>query len=191
MDWLFTFAPLKKIHLHLSKPFENTQYFESVFKEYFNPLVNFVNKYLKNFENSRDVVQMTFLKLWENRVHLEVRTSVKSYIYQTTKNTMIDYLRKKNHLPEMKEIESIVLSELADNDEDSLNPYIVRNAVEKCLQDMKPKAREIFTLHKFEGLTYEEIADFLHISKRSVEDNVGKVLKYLKEDLKNHSDIFD
>ncbi|MBK7807843.1 MAG: hypothetical protein IPJ51_16340 [Saprospiraceae bacterium] len=67
------------------KPFENINYFESIFKEYFNPLVNFVNKYLNNFENSREVVQMTFVKLWANRSNLEVRSSVKSYLFKLPK----------------------------------------------------------------------------------------------------------
>jgi len=175
----------------LSKPFEDSKYFESVFKEYFNPLVNFVNKYLNNFENSREVVQMTFAKLWSNRSNLEVRTSLKSYLFQTTKNTMIDYIRKNKKILTAKEIESSLTAELMDEHIEYLDPYIVRNAVEKCLKNVKPKARQIFELNKFEGLTYEEIAEYMKISKRSVEDNMSKLLLFLREELKNHPDFFD
>jgi RNA polymerase sigma-70 factor (ECF subfamily) len=175
----------------LLKPFENSTYFESVFKEYFNPLVNFVNKYLNNFENSREVVQMTFVKLWANRSNLEVRTSLKSYLYQTTKNTMIDYIRKNKKIPKAQEIENSMATELFDDHNEYLDPYIIRHAVEKCLKNVKPKAREIFESHKFEGLTYEEIAEYMKISKRTVEDNMSKIMIVLKEELKNHPDFFD
>jgi len=175
----------------LSKPFENSNYFETVFKEYFNPLVNFVNKYLNNFENSREVVQMTFVKLWSNRTNLEVRFSVKSYLYQTTKNTMIDFIRKNKTILNATELENSIVTELIDEQNENLDPYILRQAIDKCLRNLKPKAKEIFELHKYEGLTYEEIADFLNISKRSVEDNISKILKYLKEELKNHPEFFD
>jgi len=175
----------------LPKPFENSNYFETVFKEYFNPLVNFVNKYLNNFENSREVVQMTFVKLWSNRTNLEVRFSVKSYLYQTTKNTMIDFIRKNKNILNAAELENSIVTELIDEQNENLDPYILRQAIDKCLRNLKPKAKEIFELHKYEGLTYEEIADFLNISKRSVEDNISKILKYLKEELKNHPEFFD
>jgi len=175
----------------LPKPFENSNYFETVFKEYFNPLVNFVNKYLNNFENSREVVQMTFVKLWSNRTNLEVRSSVKSYLYQTTKNTMIDFIRKNKNILNAAELENSIVTELIDEQNENLDPYILRQAIDKCLRNLKPKAKEIFELHKYEGLTYEEIADFLNISKRSVEDNISKILKYLKEELKNHPEFFD
>lgn len=175
----------------MSKPFENSNYFETVFKEYFNPLVNFVNKYLNNFENSREVVQMTFVKLWSNRTNLEVRFSVKSYLYQTTKNTMIDFIRKNKTILNATELENSIVTELIDEQNENLDPYILRQAIDKCLRNLKPKAKEIFELHKYEGLTYEEIADFLNISKRSVEDNISKILKYLKEELKNHPEFFD
>lgn len=173
------------------KPFENINYFESIFKEYFNPLVNFVNKYLNNFENSREVVQMTFVKLWANRSNLEVRSSVKSYLFQTTKNTMIDYIRKNKNILNAKELENSIATEFIDEQNENLDPYIIRAAVEKCLNNLKPKAREIFNLNKFEGLTYEEIAEYMKISKRSVEDNMSKIMIYLKEELKNHPDIFN
>jgi len=134
---------------------------------------------------------MTFVKLWANRSNLEVKSSLKSYLFQTTKNTMIDYIRKNKNILNAKELESSIATELIDEQNEYLDPYIIRNVVEKCLNTLKPKAREIFELHKFEGLTYEEIADYMKISKRSVEDNMSKIMIFLKEELKNHPDFFD
>lgn len=174
----------------MSRPFENINDFEITFREYYNPLVNFVNKYLSNFENSKEVVQSTFVKIWENKDKIEVHSSLKSYLYQVTKNSMIDFIRKnKNHLNSV-EFDTNLFDVYDDNGK-SLDPYIVRQAIEYCLKNKKEKSREIFMMNKYQGLTYEEIADYLNISKRSVEDNISKILVYLKSELKNHPDFFD
>ena len=174
----------------MSKPFEHIKDFESIYKEYYNPLVNFVNRYINNFENSKEVVQNTFAKIWENKENIEVNLSVKSYLFQITKNSMVDFIRRnKNHLNNI-ELSLNELNSFEDSDK-ALDPYIVRQAVEICLKDKKDKAREIFMMNKFEGLTYEEIADYLNISKRSVEDNISKILIHLKKELKNHPYFFE
>ena len=74
---------------------------------------------------------------------------------------------------------------------EEFDPYLVRNAIEKSLCSVKEKTREIFVLNKFEGLSYDEIAEYLNISKRMVDYNVGITLKQLKMNLKNHPDLFN
>lgn len=175
----------------MSKSFENIREFELVFKEYYNPLVNFVFKYLHDYENSREVVQITFVKVWENRYNLDIKTSMKSYLYQAAKNAMIDFVRKNKKNMSTTEVEDNILTSLSDDQASHLDPYILRQAIENVLKELKPKTQEIFRLNKFEGLTYSEIAEYLNISKRSVEDNVAKTLKQLKDELKNHPDFFD
>lgn len=175
----------------VSRPFVSKADFENVFKEYFNPLVNFVNKYLHNIENSKEVVQITFVKIWNNREQIEIKTSVNAYLYQIAKNSMIDFIRKNKHNLAHVELNILQIEQLPDDNASALDPYFVRQAIEKALIPLKPKSREIFELNKFEGLSYEEIAEYLEISKRSVEDNISKVLKHLKEELKNHPYFFD
>jgi RNA polymerase sigma-70 factor, ECF subfamily len=173
------------------KPFAKLSEFEAIFKEYFVPLVNFVNTFLHNHEDSKEVVQNSFLNIWRNKDRIEIKISLKSYLYQTTKNNMIDFIRKNKALKNISEINNDVIENLADQDHEMLDPYLVRNAIELVLKNLKPKSREIFELNKFEGLTYEEIAQYLNISKRAVEDNIAKVTQSLKSELKNHPYFFD
>ncbi len=162
--------------------------FEKIFKEYFNPLVNFIYRYLNDYEQSREIVQVAFTKLWNNREKLNINTSFKSYIYSTTKNTMIDYIRKNKY--HSKSIELDHNLEIEDSCEEEFDTYLVRNIVETSLNKLKPRTKEIFILNKFEGLTYEEIAQYLGVSKRAVEDNMAKTLVFLKEELNNHPELF-
>lgn len=164
--------------------------FEEIFKEYFNPLVNFVNQYLKNYENSKEVVQITFLKLWEKRASLKIQTSLKNYLYRSAKNSMIDFIRKHQKVTTVSDDDGRILNNLPEKDDSFLSPFIIRNEIIRALNNLKPKNKEIFILSKFEGLTYEEIALHLNISKRSVEDNIARALAILKDKLKENPEIF-
>ena len=164
--------------------------FERIFKEYFNPLVNFINQYIKDYEISREVVQNTFLKLWDKRKTLVIDSSLKNYLYRSAKNNMIDYIRKHQKLQIVSDEDERILNNLPEIESSPLSPYIIRNEIIKAMEQLKPKNREIFTLSKFEGLTYEEIANHLGISKRSVEDNVARAMAMLKKVLKENPQIF-
>lgn len=162
--------------------------FENLFKDFFNPLINFIFRYLKNYEDSREVVQLTFAKLWNNKEKLQISTSIKSYIYSTAKNTMIDYIRQNKKHFNTLEVGNAM--DIEDVGEEMFDIFLVRSIIEKSLDKLKPKTKEIFILNKFEGLTYEEVANYLGVSKRTVEDHMAKSLSFLKEELKNNDELF-
>ena len=74
--------------------YESLEEFEKIYKHFFNPLVNFINGYLSNKENSEEVVQNVFLRFWENKNQLNITGPVKSYLFQSAKNAMIDFTRR-------------------------------------------------------------------------------------------------
>lgn len=121
----FNYHEIKRFRGHSTKPFENIKDFETTYREYYNPLVNFVNKYINNFENSKEVVQFTFVKIWENKDKIEVHSSPKSYLFQVTKNSMIDYIPKINNHLKNTELDTNDLNILDDNGK-QLDPYIVK-----------------------------------------------------------------
>lgn len=169
---------------------QSTWDFQAVFKEYYNPLVNFVYSFLHDAEDSKEVVQNVFAKLWENKDSLQFQVSLKAYLYQTAKNSMIDFIRSSKKHKGHSEIGTDLSNMLSDKHAEALDPYIIRAEIIKLLQLVKPKNREIFELSKFEGLTYEEIAEYKQISKRTVEDNISRTMHFLKEKLKNNKEIF-
>lgn len=170
----------------MNQGFSDIKSFETLFKTYFEPLVNFVNSRINHFENSEEIVQDTFTKMWENRDNLFIKTSVKSYLYQATKNTMIDFIRKSKSIH--VDIDSI--NHVPIEEEKELDPYIIRAELEKALLKLKDKNRLIFKLNKFEGLNYKEIAEHLNMSERGVEDNISRAVKTLKDILKENKYIY-
>ncbi|MFZ1703212.1 MAG: sigma-70 family RNA polymerase sigma factor [Saprospiraceae bacterium] len=165
--------------------------FHRIFKEFYNPLVNFIFSYLKDWEDSEEVVQNVFTKLWENKDSLNLHGSLKGFLYQSAKNAMIDYIRANKRHSGKVELNQEVQQNLLDRSEELLDSYIIRAEIQKLMLQMKPKNREIFELNKFEGLTYEEISKYMNISKRSVEDNISRSMAFIKENLKNNRNIFE
>lgn len=173
----------------MTEDFNLEESFEEVYKKYFNPLCNFAYQYVKDWEDSREIVQDTMAKIWINRKNLKIHSSVQSYLYQATKNGVIDFVRKSSKLVDN---EDNIRKTMEDNlkSEENLKPYKVRQAILEAMESLKPKNREIFKLNKIEGLTYKEIANHLNISERSVEDNISRAFKILKEQLDKNEDLF-
>ncbi len=169
-----------------NSPF-NESNFEEVFKTYFGPLCNYVNSYLKDWESSREIVQGTFMKVWENKDSIKINTSAKSYLYSAVRNRMIDSIRSNKKFDEYKNTVNV---DEADEGIENMNSFLIREEILKSMEKLKPKMKKIFSLSKIEGLTYNEIAAYLNISKRAVEDNVAKALRILKEDLEGNEVIF-
>lgn len=169
--------------------YQTPEEFEVLFKQYFNPLTNFAYKYLNNWEDAKEVVQDTFAKVWNTRHNINVHTSIQSYLYQATKNSVIDFVRKtKKH--SRTEDDTNLSEEAIPENSSSLKPYLIKQAILEAMEQLKPKNKEIFRLNKMEGLTYKEIAAHLNISERSVEDNISRALKILKKELENNENLF-
>ncbi len=162
--------------------------FEEIFKLYFGPLCNYVNFQIHDWELSREVVQGSFLRIWENRENIEISSSVKSYLYSTVRNRMIDHIRANKKLDKYK---SNIKATEALPVEQELNPHLIRSEIMHSLGKLKPKMQKIFSLSKIEGLTYSEISSYLNISKRTVEDNIARALALMRADLKTKEYLFD
>jgi RNA polymerase sigma-70 factor, ECF subfamily len=158
--------------------------FEILFKSQFKVLCFFAMKYLKDYENSREVVQDVFLKLWEKRDDIDTAKSLKSYLGTSVRNKCINYLRdhkKFNHdLLLLEDLSSDMLAEPADK----LVEADIRDRIAEAISELPEKCREIFLLSRNEHLKYQEIADQLDISVKTVEAQMSKALQHMRQRLK-------
>lgn len=154
--------------------------FEKIFRADFKGLCFFAQKYVKDFEAAREIVQDSFISLWERRSGLDTRRPVKSYLTTTIHNRCLNYLRdnrKFNH--RILEIENLIEhSETSDND------FLVEKELEMAIQhaiaELPEKCREVFLLNRYENLKYKEIAEKLGISLKTVEAQMSKALQHLR-----------
>ncbi|MEE9374335.1 MAG: RNA polymerase sigma-70 factor [Saprospiraceae bacterium] len=160
--------------------------FKSLFQQYYTPLCNYANSFVKNWDSSKDIVQSTFLKVWKNWSSFEGALSQKNYLFRAVKNTLIDYVKKEKRMDVLKNgNKSLFIST-----EKELDSFIIMSEIMISLDKLKPKNRQIFILHKLEGLTYPEIAKFLGVSERTVEDNMARAIKALRKDLVKNEKVF-
>lgn len=160
--------------------------FDRIYELYSHKLFSFVFGILKNDAESEDIVQEVFIKIWESRNKLGDYKLLNSYIFTIAYNNSIDLIRKRinndKYLDHLKNSSVVpenpsVISEI-EFDELSLQ-------AEKLIMNLPERQKQVFQLHREKGLSYSEIAEQLGISKNTVENHMGKALKYLHHNLDN------
>lgn len=154
--------------------------FEALFRTHYRPLCAFANGYLKDAERAEDLVQDLFFHLWENRDTLGISGSVKSYLFTATRNRCLNALQASARRRTVAADEMQLPDEAVD-DEDLHTERIAR--VQAAVAALPEERRRIFRMSKFEGLKYQQIADQLGISVKTVENQMGKALASLRSEL--------
>lgn len=158
------------------------QAFDKVYEMYCHKLFSFVLKIVKNEADTDDIVQEAFVKVWESRHKLEDYQSLNSYIFTIAYNSSIDLLRKR--ISSHKYLEHLKKLSVASQLPDSVNEVEYKefiSYVEKIISDLPERQKQVYLLHREQGLTYPEIADRLSISKNTVENHMGKALTSLRQ----------
>jgi len=159
--------------------------FKRVFDQLYNPLCNFAASILNDEAGAEDVVQEVFVKLWNKRNELKINTDIKSYIFQAVRNKSLEVLRKKKS--DLNRLEIVSKTSYVEADttvEQEMQNFMFKEKLYNSLRQLPPKCRQIFEMSKLEGLTYSEIAKVLEISPRTVETQISRALKILRETLK-------
>ncbi len=168
--------------------------FHETFLRLHGKLTNFCFYYLRDREESKEIVQEVFLKLWEGDYSLENlhrKSEIDSLLFTMTRNRCLDSLRHKKvelKFNEAKRDEFLrySISEHALNDDNSLEFMIskdIEHAINKAIKELPDTIRETFMLNRYNQMTYKEIATHLSISEKTVEYRISCALKELRTKL--------
>lgn len=162
---------------------QNKIVFDFVFSYYYSGLCAYCERITNNQEISEDIVQELFVNLWIKHHKINIRSSLKNYLFTSVKNRSIDYIKS-----EQRKIKKLIhLTEETVHYENLSSLWFaeteLQSVVEKSLQKLPPRCREIFELSRLEGLKNQQIADKLSLSKRTVELQVSNALKQLRIDM--------
>lgn len=159
--------------------------FSDIFSTYYKDLVMFAYSFTKEFSNAEEIVQETFVKLWEDHDRLDVQVSLKSLLLKSVQNRFIDWHRHKKIVSNHS---SYVLnnSPLFEYETDN---YVLRSElegrIEKAIANLPEKFKQAYEMNRYGGLKYQEIAEKLIVSVRTVEVRISKALELLRKDLKD------
>jgi RNA polymerase sigma-19 factor, ECF subfamily len=153
--------------------------FETLFHQYYNGLCSYAESLLGMKEVAEEVVQDVFFNIWKNRETLRIRYSVQSYLYRSAYNNSMMYLRKMRREHFMEDLSGPEPRVDAPDPSQAL-------LITQTLEGLSERTREIFRLNRHDGLKYREIARKLSISEKTVEANMGKALKALRNSLEKY-----
>jgi RNA polymerase sigma-70 factor (ECF subfamily) len=164
------------------------QKFENLFREHFQGLCYFAQKYLGDMDSSKEIVHAVFIKIWENRADFDWEKPAKSYLFTSVYNRSMNVIRNNKKFIDSPDTGI----EMNDRGEfhDTMELVELETKINLSIEKLPQKCKEVFRMNRFEGLKYSEIADKLNISVKTVEAQISKALKILKEDLKDYIYFF-
>lgn len=166
---------------------DNMFAFDLLYKKYSKRLYKFAFSILKSAEESENIVQDVFLNLWINRNKIEKNSSIKYYVFTIAYNSAISIIRKKAR--ESKFID--YLKTLPQFDQGSVNLEIeyneLTNKLDQIVRNLPSRQKEVYLLHKVEGLKYKEISERLNISVNTIENHMSCALKTIRKKLGHFS----
>lgn len=163
--------------------------FRFLFDQYYRSLVAFANKFLGDSDTSRSVVQDVFVMLYDKREELNIHTNLKSHLFQSVRNRCLNILKhdkmKREHHQRIYDS-----GQEAEQPFESLEYAELEKCIATAINELPDQCRKIFRMSRYEGVPNQEIADQLTISKRTVETQISKALKRIRDELK-HSGLLD
>ena len=153
------------------------QAFKGLFDTYFTPLCRFMYVYINKKEVVEELVLDIFTYVWENKESLQVYLSFKAYLFRAARNRALNELRKKKITVPLDELHS----DIADTYLETLEKDELFILVQEAVSALPDKCRNVFQLSRNEQLTNKEIAEKLDISVKTVEAQMTKALKKIKE----------
>ena len=157
--------------------------FTEIYNRYNRQLFTHIFKILKDEEQSWDVLQNVFTTLWKNSSKIQIRVSLKSYLYRMARNFTINEIQKNKN--QEKHIESF--AKFLDQQQCQIANTINFNELSKCvnyeLLNMGPRMREIFIKCRLENISYREVALIMGITENTVKTVLHRATKELRRKL--------
>ena len=160
--------------------------FELIFRFYYAGLVVFSKQLTNSGSDAEEMVQDFFVQLWENRKKIKDVDSLKPYFFTSIKNKSLNHLKKRGieqnvHDYIKEQVEKDILY-----DPDIYVTSELQEQIRRAIDDLPERCREIFMMSKLRGFSNDEIAEEFNISKRTVETQISKALRILRNKLQNY-----
>jgi RNA polymerase sigma-70 factor (ECF subfamily) len=160
--------------------------FEKIFRDHYSSLCAYANHFLKDADASEEVVQEVMYRMWVNRSSAVITGSLQGYLFRAVRNgclNVMKHMEVRDAYRQHREREAAA-SGLAE--EDGLVVSELQQKIREAIDRLPLERRKIFIMSRYDGMTYGEIAGKLGISAKTVENQMGKALKFLREELSEY-----
>nr|WP_121272282.1 RNA polymerase sigma-70 factor [Pedobacter schmidteae] len=174
--------------IELIREDDDRQAFDELYNRHWKYLFTASFNMTRDRDDSLDICQAVFLWLWEHRKTLNIKTSVRGYLYSSIKYKIANFIRRgkiRDHFfDELKRVDSTAFQE------NELEVKELKVLINQLINDLPQKCREVFQLSRNENMTHKQIADKLGISEKTVDDHILRALKKLKTPLNKLATVF-
>ena len=171
----------------LHDPLLNTQDFGNLYERYYSMLCVIAYEFTRDKILAEEMVEETFLELWEKRDLINITSSVKNYLIKSTQNTCLQHIRRKKIYTQS--LDSNIPDQIPWGDDYPLGMLFERELseiIDQTIQKLPEQCRKIFLLSRDEELSYAQIAVVLGISENTVKTQIKKALLRLRISLKDY-----
>ncbi|MFA6677408.1 MAG: RNA polymerase sigma-70 factor [Bacteroidales bacterium] len=158
--------------------------FELLFKHYYPGLLVFATQITLDKEEAIEIVQDFFVNFWTKHATLKNEKSIKSYLFTSIKNRSINFLKKQKYNERIIQDMTYLSENSPLYEPDIFVESELQQKIKDAIDKLPKRCGEIFVMSRIEGLSNDEIANKLSISKRTVETHISKALKVLRIELK-------
>lgn len=154
--------------------------FVSYYESYFPLLYLHALRMLDDREEAKDVVQEVFFKIWDKRNEISIKESVKSYLYKSTRNAVLDKIASRKISEKHKENMKSFSTKTVEIEDEAQIARNLSASIDAEIDKLPPQMRLIFQLSRIEEQSHKEIASQLNISANTVKTQIARALKALK-----------
>lgn len=163
----------------LNDPLQAEGAAEKLFKKFYSDVCYAVYRIIPDVARSEDIAQDVFMEIWRKKDTIEIKTSVKAYLKRAGVNKALNYIRANK--VKFEDDDSYEMQNLSIRDHGGdIEAQDLQSIIDEAIESLPPKCRIVFSLSRFEELSYKEIAAKLDISVKTVENQIGKALKILR-----------
>lgn len=161
----------------------DVQQFESLFRSSYVSLVRYAKTLLKDQDTSEEIVQDLFFRIWQDREKIRIESSLNGYLFRSVHNRCLHFIEHSRIVDKHAEEMSFRQPESPESPSDILNYKELQGKIASILERLPERCGQIFCMNRFEGLKYNEIAEKLSVSVKTVEANMGRALKEFRKEL--------
>jgi len=157
--------------------------FESLFRSSYVSLVRYARTLVKDQDDAEEIVQELFYRIWQDREKLRIESSLNGYLFRAVHNRCLHFIEHNRVVVKHAEEMSLRLPESPESPSDILNYKELQARIAGILEKLPERCGKIFCMNRFEGLKYNEIAEKLSVSVKTVEANMGRALREFRKEL--------
>lgn len=164
--------------------------FREVFLELYPDLCVYAAKFVNDEHAAKDIVQDVFTSFWLENDKLRNKKLIRPYLFKSVKHKALNYKKRESRKSGLDDFFDSYNSEIANSENESIESFLalsgLKNDLEKAIAELPEQRQKIFRMSRFDQLNHKEIAEKLDISVKTVETQIYRSLKFLREKLKHH-----